>query len=80
MLAAEPLACRGSGTARHGARFVFASAVHVAMRFFQRFQTSGAVCSLAPSVYAVLLAEAACLSKRAAAPLLAHLLAATAVP
>ena len=48
--------------------------------FSEFSQTSGAACSLALSVRAMLLAEAACVCKRAAAFSLAHLLAATAVP
>ena len=79
VFAADTLALRGGGAARHGARLPIA-AVRNAMRFFHRFQTSGAACSLARSVRAMLLAEAACVCKRAAAFSLAHLLAATAVP
>ena len=80
MPGAEPLAYRGSGATRHGARLFLASAVFVAMRLFYRYQTSGAACSLALSACAVLYAEAACCCKRAAPFFLAHLLAATAVP
>ena len=42
MLYTETLACRGGGAAHHGARLVLASAVSVAMRFFSRYQPSGA--------------------------------------
>ena len=59
VFAAETFASRGGGTARHGAWLALA-AVHNAMRFFHRFQPSGAACSLAHSVRAVLCAEAAC--------------------
>ena len=75
----ETLALRGGGAVCHGARLVLASAVSLAMRFFNRSQTSGAACKLALSIRTMLLAETACFSKSGAAVHLAHFRVATAV-
>ena len=79
MFGAETLANRGSGAVCHGARLVLASAVSVAMRLFNRCQTSGAACKLAFSIRTMLGAEAACCSKSAAVFYLAHFRPAPAV-
>ena len=68
----ETLAFRRSGAARHRAQLLLASAVSLAMRFFSRYQTSGATCKLALSIRTMLAAETACCSKCAAAFHLAH--------
>ena len=79
MFDTETLADRGSGAVRHGARLLLLSAMSGAMRFFNRYQPSGAACKLALSICTMLVAESACCSKSGAAFHRAHFRAATAV-
>lgn len=76
---AETLACRGGGAARHGARLVLSAAVFAAIRRSTTVCVGGASCKLARSICTMLGADTTRFSKRGAAFLLAHCLAASAV-
>ena len=77
--ATETSSARAGGAVRHGARLLLVSTVSLAMRFFSRYQTSGAACKLACSTRAMFVAKTACCSKGGTAIHLAHFRPATAV-
>ena len=79
MFGTETLSLRGSGAVRHRARLLLVSAVSVAMRFFRRYQTSGAAFQLALPVRSMFAAETSCCSKSSATFYLAHFRPATTV-
>ena len=79
VFAAEALADRGGGAARHGARLLVSAAVFEAMRSRCRVCVAGASCKIARSICAMLGTDATSHCTSGAAFLLAHFPAATAV-
>ena len=79
MLVTETPGFRGGGAVRHGALLPLVSAVRNTMRFFRRYQTSGATCKLALSTSTMFVAKTACFSKSGATIHRAHFRAATAM-